>query len=197
MAKGVKKIKYIKGLIYPDMSVPNVRLTIKPDQWVWFVVSEWEAETTDKDKGRKLTWFRQSTDRKIILNKQYTDFNDSYGLRLPKKLCGSYHYYIEASLFGERDFRKQTGLYVKGWCTPKIVNSKWSKIYNGDDVRKTYQFSYGEDIFLHLETEGLNGDKIGIEIYRQKQGGRGTLDDQLIHIITNSSYRWRNKFKNR
>ena len=89
MAKGVKKIKYIKGLIYPDMSVPNVRLTIKPDQWVWFVVSEWEAETTDKDKGRKLTWFRQSTDRKIILNKQYTDFNDSYGLRLPKKLCGS------------------------------------------------------------------------------------------------------------
>ncbi|WP_392420413.1 hypothetical protein ACF3OE_03665 [Capnocytophaga canis] len=185
MAKGVKKIKYIKGNVYPDMSVPNVRLTIKPNQWVWFMVSEWESGTTEKDKERELTWLLQNADRNIILSEKKTVSTGSYGIVIPKKLCGSYHFYVEASLFGSRDFRRQAGLYVRGYCPAKIVSSKWCKFYNGDDERKTYQFSYGENIYLHLATEGLNGDKVSIEIYRQKQGGRGTLDDQFIQTIPN------------
>lgn len=185
MAKGVKKIKYIKGIIYPDMSVPNLKLTIEPNQWVWFMVSEWETGTTEKDKERELTWLWQSTDRKVIISEKKTPATGRYGLKLPKKLCGSYHYYIEASLFGGRDFRRQAGLYVKGYCPTKIVSSKWSKILNGADDRKTYLFSYGENIYLHLATEGLNGDKVSIEIYRQIQRGGGIKDDEFIQNIPN------------
>lgn len=41
-----------------------------------------------------------------------------YGFKIEKKLCGSYHYYIEASLSGKRDFKNKTGLYIKGYCPP-------------------------------------------------------------------------------
>lgn len=45
MAKGIQKVKYNNGQVYSGMSVPNSRLVIKPDQWVYFEV-EWESGAT-------------------------------------------------------------------------------------------------------------------------------------------------------
>ncbi|MDN3691859.1 OmpA family protein [Chryseobacterium tructae] len=97
-----------------------------------------------------------------------------------KKYCGNYYYYIEASLSGKRDRNHNSGLYVKGWCEPKIVDSRWCKQPGGQDERKTYVFSYGHLVYLHLDTEGLNGDRLIVEVYKVVTGGGGLNDDKLM-----------------
>lgn len=60
MARGVKKINLSAGVVYyPKMSVAGQRVTIEPDQWAWFEVTEWEAGTTMEDKKKSITWLRQ------------------------------------------------------------------------------------------------------------------------------------------
>lgn len=183
MAKGVKKIKHTEGLYYPDMSVVGSRITIKPDQYAWFEIAEWEAGTTVEDKKRPITWLRQSNDRKVIINQMTIPSTNKYGVKLPKNLCGSYHYYIEASLSGKRDFNKKTGLYVKGWCPPKIISSKWSTQRGSKSIKnkdKDQWISYGHIVYLHLETEGLNGNKLIIELWNQQTAKK----DKQVFVYT-------------
>ena len=183
MAKGVKKIKYIKGSHYPKMSVYGKRITIEPEKEVIFNIAEWLPDTTPEDKKKPITWIRQSNDRKVIVKQLLS--TTGYMFQISKQLSGSYHYYIEASLSGKRDFKNISGLYVKGWCQPRIVSSKWCTKKGGDDVRKTYTFSYGHIIYLYLDTEGLNGDKVTVDVYKVVEGGGGTNDDRLIFTYTN------------
>lgn len=63
---------------------------------------------------------RQSKARKIIYQ---VPSSTGYKFNIPKQLCGSYQYYIEASLSGVPSPISK-GLYVKGYCTPKIISSK-------------------------------------------------------------------------
>lgn len=182
MAKGVKKIKHVRGSHYPDMSVYGKRITIEPGKEINFGVAEWLPDTTSEDKKKPVTWMRQSYDRKTIVGQVIS--TTGYMFRISKQLSGSYHYYIEASLSGKRDFKNNVGLYVKGWCEPRIVSSKWCTKKGGDDVRKTYTFSYGHVIYLYLDTEGLNGDKVSVDIYKVVEGGGGTKDDKYIHTYT-------------
>ncbi|HEX8575147.1 MAG TPA: hypothetical protein VF677_02530 [Flavobacterium sp.] len=184
MAKGVKKIRYVKGLDFPKMSVPGQRITIAPDQWAWFQISEWESGTTEEDKKKSITWMRQSSDRKIIVKQISTLPTKMYGFKISKKLCGSYHYFIEASLSGKRDFTNNTGLYVKGWSKPMIVSSKWTKQQGSShsikNKNKADYISYGHIVYLHLETEGLNGNKLIIELWNQQYA----KDDKLVLVYT-------------
>ncbi len=184
MAKGIQKVKYNSGQVYPGMSVPNSRLVIKPDQWVYFE-AEWESGATATDKQQPVTWFRQSTDRVDMLHSETLPSGKMYGFRIPRMLCGNYYYYIDASLTGVPGTSPK-GLFVRGHCTPKIVTSKWSTTVDGEDVRKTYQFSYGDPINLSLETEGINGEKILIDVFRRVKGGKGAADDQHIITYTNA-----------
>lgn len=183
MAKGVKKIKHVEGSHYPDMSVYGKRITIEPGKEIIFDVAEWLSDTTPEDKKKPIKWMRQSNDRLKIVGQ--VSSTTGYMFQITKQLCGSYHYYIEASLSGNRDFKNITGLYVKGWCPPKIVSSKWCTKKGGDDVRKTYTFSYGHVIYLYLDTEGLNGDKVIVDVIKVVEGGGGAKDDRLICTYTN------------
>jgi len=182
MAKGVKKIKIVSGLYYPKMSVLGQRITIKPDQWVQFGVDEWLPGTTDADKKKPLTWMRQNSSRKIIIN-QMTSAG-GYKFLIDKQYCGSYQFYIEASLSGVRDTKSNTGLFVKGWCEPKIVSSKWSTQKNSKSIKnnkKVEYISYGHIVHLNLMTEGLNGNTVSIELWNQQTAKA----DKLVHTYNN------------
>lgn len=182
MAKGVKKIKVVSGLYYPKMSVLGQRITIKPDQWVQFGVDEWLPGTTDADKKKPLTWMRQNSSKKIIIN-QITSAT-GYKFLIGKQYCGSYQFYIEASLSGVRDPKGNTGLYVKGWCEPKIVSSKWSTQKNSKSIKnnkKVDYISYGHIVHLNLVTEGLNGNTVSIELWNQQSAKA----DKLVHTYNN------------
>lgn len=191
MSKGVKKIKWNSSEpggagAYSKQSIPNRLLTIEPDKFAWFSVNEWYPETTKSEKEKNLTWIRQDRQEKTILNQMTIPSNKLYGFRVEKKLCGPFTYYIEASLSGKRDFKNETGLYVRGYCTPKIIDSKWSTSNDGKDERSR-QFSYGEKLYLGVNTEGLNGNILTVEIFRLIEGSRltGRKEDKHIRTIAN------------
>lgn len=167
MAKGVSKVAIAFNEINEKIfSRSGNYLSIEPAKMMWFKVSEWFAGTTDDDKKKGTIWIRQSSDRLTVINKKPVGYGQVYGFQISKKECGaSAYFYIEATSFGSRDFRNKTGLYVKGYTPALIINSKWCTQNDGEDRRKR-KFSFGENIYLGLETEGLNQQTVTVELYR-------------------------------
>ncbi|UOX35499.1 hypothetical protein LXD69_08240 [Flavobacterium sediminilitoris] len=182
--KGIQKIKWSgKGKIEVSKSKPNVSLCIVGKNDVGFVVDKWFSETTEEDKKKNVTWILQDNKRKEIRRIQKSA-KEEFTLNIPNALCGPYNYYLEASFSGKIDTKNNVGLHVNGYCTPKILSSKWSTSNDGADVRKQ-QFKYGHLVYLGLVTEGLNGEKsLVVEIYKTIQGGNGSKDDKLVTTIT-------------
>jgi outer membrane protein OmpA-like peptidoglycan-associated protein len=168
MAKGVKKIKWTgKGKVISSLSVPNKKVGIEAGQDVSFEIESWYEGTTEDEKKKSLTWILQDRKKQTIIAQRIQASNLPKNISIPKELCGPFEYYLEASLGGKRDLHNETGLYISGSAPAKLVSSKWCKAYKGEDVRKTYFFSYGENVYLNLKTEGLNGHQnIQIEIFR-------------------------------
>ncbi len=178
MARGVKSIRMVKGKYYPKKTQSlTTRVTIQPDQEVEFHVDEWLPNTTEEDKKEDVFWLRQTNDRKIIL---WRGKGKVYSFKITKKLCGPYHFYVEASKSGNRDYKNRAGMYVRGHCTPLIKSSDWRMQPKGTDIKNGSPIKYGELVYLQLETEGLNGNSITVEIYNQALG-----DDDYIHTYTN------------
>ncbi|PTS90983.1 hypothetical protein DBR27_21170, partial [Flavobacterium sp. HMWF030] len=211
MAKGIKKIEWAgKGEIAGNFSVKNPRAKIKADQFVYFKIAEWhDGTTTEEKKGTVLWHFQTNSPRESVL-KLTKKGDETYGIKLAKKFCGSFTYYLQTSLLNS-SYSKSAGLLISGWCEPKIISSAWATETKGEDVRKTHPFTYGEPLYLNLTTEGLNGaNNLIIEIYRRVTGGNKEKDDQLIkvynktpvnngevNIIIKDSLSWRGKITNR
>ncbi|RED25011.1 OmpA family protein [Flavobacterium cutihirudinis] len=169
MDKGVKKIKWTgKGKVISSKSIPNKKVTIDADQVVSFEVESWYKDTTEEEKKKNITWILQDRKKQTIIIQKVQPANSPKEINIPKELCGPFEYYLEASLGGKRDLHNETGLYISGYAPAKLISSKWSQKYNGEDAyKKNYIFSYGETVFLNLKTEGLNGHQnIQIEIFR-------------------------------
>ena len=117
MAKGVKKIKESEtsNVLENYTSRANNIICIKPNQMVNFVISEWYEDTTPADKQRDITWLWQDQKKTTVFKSTVKLANSPFGVTIPNNLCGSYAYYLEASLFGVHDHRK-TGLHVYGKC---------------------------------------------------------------------------------
>ncbi|TRX36207.1 peptidoglycan DD-metalloendopeptidase family protein [Flavobacterium sp. ZT3R18] len=166
MAKGVKKIKEAgRGSVLEEFtSRPNNIICIKPNQMVTFEVSEWYDDTTAAEKENTIIWLWQDQKKTTIFHRAVKQPNTPFGVNLPKKSCGSYAYYLEASLYGAHDHRN-TGLYVYGKCEEKITAASWSKKENTAD---TSEINYGHNLFINLETEGVNGDTLTLELYNEK-----------------------------
>jgi outer membrane protein OmpA-like peptidoglycan-associated protein len=186
MAKGIKKIVWTgEGKVYNTKkgSIPGQLMVVAPSEDIWFKIGEWEAGTTEQDKKKDIKWA-------IFNPKGVIDFQKTipshfkYGFKIPRKLCGPYLWYVEASWSG--NFDGKSGLKVRGESPAKIVDSRWSQNEGGPDVRKTYQFSYGELIWLRLFTEGLNGyDNVEVRVFRRLRSAMGLWpkDDEVTRKI--------------
>ncbi|MBT2564811.1 hypothetical protein J7E50_25890 [Pedobacter sp. ISL-68] len=174
MAKGIKKIIWTgEGKVYNANkgSIPGQLVVVAPDQYVWFKIGEWQPGTTEQDRKKDVKWAVFNEKSVIDLQKTIPS-NFSYGYRIPKKLCGPYLWYIEATWSGS--FDSKSGLKIRGESPAKIVESRWTQNEGGADVRKTYQFSYGELIWLRLFTEGLNGyDNVEVRVFRKLRSALG------------------------
>ena len=178
MAKGVNKIIMYNGLYYTKKSnALTSQVTIQPDQTVSFRVHQWLQGTTAAEKKQEVYWMRQTNDRKTILFKVK---GPEYTLTIPKKLCGPYAYYVEASMSGNRDFKNQAGIYINGYSKKLIKSSQWRDRSESKNIKNGNPIKYGDLVYLFLNTEGLNGDTITIEIYNKALGA-----DDFIHRYTN------------
>lgn len=174
MKKGVKKIKWTgKGEV-----IKKNPITAKGNQFVYFKISEWEEGTTELEKDKNVFWHFQTYRSRQTVLKTTKRYNEDYGIKIPKKLCGPYAYYLEASIPSLSNSKK-AGLAVGGWCEQKIIDSKWSTTNDGEVVGKSDIFSYGNTIHLNLDTEGLNGfTNLIVDIYRKGH------DDKPIKVYT-------------
>ncbi|MBE0390786.1 OmpA family protein [Flavobacterium sp. PL002] len=210
MAKGVKKIKWSQvGKVVSSLSIPEKKLVIQPDQFVYFEVEKWYDGTTASDKKKDITWMlqhrRSNKIIEIVLLKRLPASN-RYAVKIPRNLCGPFEYYLEASLSGAIDRINQTGLIVRGSCTSKIIGSKWCTTNDGKDIRKEHVFKYGETIYLNLTTQGLNGHlNLSVDIFRNIAGTndpvvfRYTSVDVIdgeINVKMDNTFAWYSKITN-
>ncbi len=191
MKGGVASIKVVKkdGL--------NIHLQI--ESWI----RDW---TTNRDKEKKVIWYCYAQDKITELDKQILNSKDTYIISIPPRLAGTYKYFVVAYSEGQEN-KKTTGKSVNGIIEKKITSSKWSLNKDGASIKNNKQtkyIKYGDDIYLQLETEGLNGiNNLDIQIYN-----RATGDDKKIFtynnvrcvagIVTlkiNNTYSWYNKVK--
>lgn len=188
MAKGIKKIEWTeKEKIVSNRSTANVKATIEADQFVHFKITEWYDGTTVEEKKGNVLWHFQTHTPRASVIKTTKKSSEPYGIKLPKKLCGIFPYYLQTSL-PNVTHSKSAGLAIVGWCEPRIISSAWATKTNGEDVRLSHNFNFGNPVYLHLATEGLNGyNDVIIEIHRRVKGGKGTEDDQLIKVYTKAS----------
>lgn len=209
MAKGVKKIIWTgEGRVLKKGSIANHLLVLAAGDFVWFKVGEWLEGTTEQEKTKDVKW-AIFNDKGYIDHQRTIPGNFKYGYKIPKPLCGPYTYYIEASLTG--NFDGKSGLKIRGESPARINDSRWSRNEGGTDVRKTYQFSYGELIWLRLFTEGLNGYKnVEVRVFRKLRSAFGLLpkDDEVtrkiyfvevirgeINLKIPNTYLWRQSMK--
>jgi outer membrane protein OmpA-like peptidoglycan-associated protein len=207
MVKGIKKIKWSGvGIVKSNLSTPNKKVVIAPDQLVFFEVEKWYDATPETDKKKNITWIFQDQKTKTIVLQKTLPVTNRYGIKLPKNLCGPFEYYLEASLSGKRDLINKTGLLVSGHCTAKIVSSKLCTSNDGKDVRKEHFFNYGETVYLNLMTEGLNGNlNLSIDVFRNISGKddpcifRYTSIDVIdgeVNLEIKNTLAWHSKIKN-
>ncbi|WP_278011751.1 hypothetical protein [Flavobacterium gyeonganense] len=207
MAKGVKRIKWTgDGKVISNLSTPNKKIVIHPDQYVAFEVDLWYDGTPEAEKKKTLTWILQDRKKNTIIVQRIQPAYAPKKISIPKALCGPFEYYLEASISGQRDLVNQTGLIISGNCPTRILSSKWSTTKDGKDVRKDHFFNYGETVYLNLTTEGLNGHQnLCIDIFRHLDYQTDPLvyrytsvdvTDGEINLEIKSTNTWYPKLKN-
>lgn len=175
MPRGVKKIALDAHQVrMKNISIPN-GFVLKGGTPVNFVVFEWMPDTNATDKSR-VQWMLEDKERESIIKKYPGSGPRLKNFVINKKLSGKQQYYIEASLSGERDYKNPAGVYVRGYSPPLIVRSKWSLTEGGESL-KASPIQYGDSVVLWIETEGLNGNKLIIDVYNRVIGNN-------IHVKT-------------
>lgn len=185
MIKGVKKIKWTgDGIVKKDLSIPNKKVVIAPDQHVFFTIEKWYDATTESDKKKNITWIFQDLKTRTIVLQKTLPVSNKYGVKLPKNLCGPFEYYLEASLSGKRDVINKTGLLISGNCPAKITSSKWCTSNDGKDVSKSQTFNYGDKIYLNLVTEGVNGNlNLSVDVFRKTDDKKALFRYTSVDVI--------------
>ncbi|QDP85343.1 hypothetical protein FNJ88_07110 [Chryseobacterium sp. SNU WT5] len=158
MGKGIKSLKIEYGELLNVSTPANNHFTLKADELAHITVGEWAPGINGLYQGN-VNWFRYDNKKELLAN----DYGNRLNFSIPKNHCGSYTHYIEASLSENCDFTN--GIYINGHCDPLITYSKWCIQNDGSDQRD-HDFSFGENVFLSLNTEGINGNWVTVELYR-------------------------------
>ncbi|WP_374948618.1 hypothetical protein [Mucilaginibacter sp.] len=173
---GVKRIKYAGGSHYPNLSTGQLVVigAGKPNK---FEVLEWYPGTPAVQKNR-VTWLMRDIKRnQVILTFQG---NSGLSLTINKKYSGQAVFRLEAASTTNAANKHHTGVLFRGYCKPVISSSQWRNTPNGDNIKNGSPISYGDAVYLHLDTEGLNGSIFSVEVYNQQLG-----DDKKIFVYNN------------
>jgi hypothetical protein len=161
MNTGIKKITHTSGKQYPG-PVNASYIILEPDVKHHFKIAEWFDETPDR-QNEKVIWRLRGARKNMVLKTCSKQGKDSLIFEIKKKLCGVTRFYLEAGPADHANSMLTAGLYINGYAKPLITKIFWTKTKGGGEFKETLK--YGEIIFLHAETEGLNGNVFVVEVY--------------------------------
>lgn len=104
-----------------------------------------------------------------------TTVGETISISIPAKYCGPDVQVLEA-LTDEPENKYPTMIIVAGKADNIIKSSTWSLNQGGANIKNGTPINYGDSVWLHLETEGVNGCLLDIGIYNKEWG-----DDNHIY----------------
>ncbi|WP_282057199.1 OmpA family protein [Maribacter luteus] len=121
---------------------------------------------------------------------------DIMGAKVEAKYCGPQKYHIEA--FADDPINREPNrIIVQGQAPQKITKAEWRKSKTGSSLGSSPN-KFGDDIWLHLETEGLNGAKLNISVFNEQYGGDGYVTNYTakcyggeVNLFIQDTYKWR------
>lgn len=166
-------IKIISGKNKPSGSAGL--LALEAGEANYFEVADWMPQSVGSpggglippgpaeiEKPKQITWKLKDKEQKQEFFSVTSSVLEKVRLLINKKYSGSYSYYLEASLNGTAE---KANIFIKGLCDPNITVAKWSKKEASADQS---ELNYGNDVFIELETEGLNGELLTLEVCSKK-----------------------------
>lgn len=122
-------------------------------------------------------------------------------LSIEPKYCGPQEFTIEAFLDNPTNqYPKQ--LTFRGYAPEKIISTVWSNSKGGEDIRNS-PIKYGDDVWLNIQTEGLNGANLTIEVYDKNTAWSDSkvatettrCIDGEVNIKFGNTFTWKSRFQ--
>ncbi|WP_452222686.1 OmpA family protein [Lacinutrix chionoecetis] len=123
---------------------------------------------------------------------------DKRTISMLAKFCGPKRFVIEAFLNEPTNSYPQQ-LEFWGKAPEKIISTAWSKTNGGADIRGE-KIKYGDTVWLNVQTEGLNGAKLDIDVYNRRSVFSNEKATTLkgveciqgeVNVEINNTYSWR------
>jgi hypothetical protein len=149
-------IKQINGKYEQKLSAPDKKWVLTAGENNLFEVPEWIPLTIDNPK--KITWVLKNSAKNTVFATINNTTLDKFVFAISPKYSGAYTYYVEAKLDGTSETAETA---ILGFCAQKITIASW-------DSAGKKELRYGDSIKIHIETEGLNGNQLQIEVYGKK-----------------------------
>jgi hypothetical protein len=170
-------IKLISNKPDTNLSLVNSKFLLAADKPAQFQVPEWATGLELMGPPQKITLLLKDKANKTILKTVTGTTANPIGIVIEKKYAGSYTFNLEAILDSSGE---KASTVVAAYSAPKIVTANWSKQKEAADQS---EINYGNTLYINLDTEGLNGDNLTLELYNKKDDKK--IIDSIIQTCTN------------
>lgn len=160
---GVKRIGLIDSYKEWAREESENSFVIKDGSTIRYEVKEWYPDTKEKHK-KDIRWLLKSDNAQTL---NYYESAATVAHAIPLSLCGSKQFTLQAYI---KDQTEPAEILIRGETTPLVLASGWVIEDDGVTVEiknreKKSPIPYGKSTKLYLETQGLNGNYVLIEIF--------------------------------
>ncbi|PKV50747.1 OmpA family protein [Aquimarina sp. MAR_2010_214] len=169
MPQGVEKITFTDPDVFNiNNFVAANRAVDPPNNWIIKANRAVELKAvyypdTPQTLYNTAKWIIQPKTGKIYSIDDRRDKTGDIGfLSMEPKFCGPQEFIIEAFTDQPTNQYPQQ-LTFRGYAPRKIVKATWSKTNGGEGIEGSIK--YGDVVYLNVQTEGLNGSRLAVEVY--------------------------------
>ncbi len=157
-------------------------------------------DTPENKKGRAKWVVKPFNDLPIDAEDKREHVGDRVSVKIEAKYCGPGRYKVLEAFLNKPESKYPTMILLLGEAPMKIKTTKWSAEKEGADIRQS-PVKYGDNVWLNIETEGLNGTTLEVDVFNKATGS-----DIPVHTYHNvkcrggvvnynikNTYLWRKK----
>lgn len=190
---GVKSVRHLAG---NTMRKTDSGVLVLAAEEQTFAVTNWTEDVSAADK-EKIVWEIIDTQTKEVIKKVHKR-GTTVTFSISKKLSGKV-YMLRASTSSQDDDYGGY-IFVEAYADPLIISSKWSLTEDGANIKNGTPIGYGDNVYLRLETEGLNSRTLTIEVYIVQTGEDKAItpaysnvlcQDGTVSLVIRNTYAWR------